>query len=131
MHRAVSNAGDVMDYLAQREMVTDLYYPGRHQNSNQAALFERYFDHGGAVITFRVDPSVNLVPRINDLHSTKMAPSFGSVDSLIEIPAFMSHWGKSRDELLLLGLDEHTVRLSVGIEPARFILDDLDKLTKC
>ena len=63
-----------------------------------------------------------------------MAPSFGSVDSLIEIPLYMSRGGKSvktdplRDPMQNLLLSESFCRLSVGCEPIKYLINDLQRL---
>ena len=55
-----------------------------HQND----CFHNYFRHGGS-ITFLVDQSVNVKESVGALNRS-MAPSFGSVDTLYEIPRYMS-----------------------------------------
>jgi cystathionine beta-lyase/cystathionine gamma-synthase len=84
--------------------------------------------HGGAVVTFEMNHNINLKKNISNLFSTKMAPSFGSVDSLIEIPIYMSHWGQSKEFVKSLKLNEYSVRLSVGNEPVEYIINDLKRL---
>ncbi|ROO32508.1 hypothetical protein SAHL_04935 [Salinisphaera orenii YIM 95161] len=123
--KGLENCLQVINFLEKSSAVVDIYYPGRNANRDQAELLERTQFHGGSVVTFRVEESVQLEDKFNRLNSTKMAPSFGSVDTLIEIPAYMSHWGKTLEELQELGLDFRTVRLSVGNEPVSYILDDL------
>jgi|GEM_PF-1014799 cystathionine beta-lyase/cystathionine gamma-synthase len=128
IERQVANARAVLSFLGGHDGVEAIYYPGRHANSGQSSLLLKSQYHGGSVLTFRTSPSVPTKRNIDGLLSTKMAPSFGSIDSLIEIPAIMSHWGKPPEELALMGIDEHLVRLSVGIEPLEFIAADLESL---
>jgi|SRR5690554_1041526 len=128
IERSLENVEQILDYLSQSPKVTKIYYPGRFENEHQKEIFDRSFNHGGAVITFRVDDKVSLKENMASLCSTKMAPSFGSVDSLIEIPKYMSHWGKSDEDVAKLGLDAYTVRYSVGNEPIKYLIDDLERL---
>ncbi len=128
MEKTISNMEQVLSFLDSNKYVLEIYYPGSYENKNQKELFEKTHYHGGGLVTFRVDKTIDLVANLEKLCSTKMAPSFGSVDSLIEIPAFMSHWGKSTDELEKLGLDDRIVRFSVGNEGIKFILADLEKV---
>lgn len=128
MQKTLENVESILEFLGKHHGIVEVYYPGRFSNRFDRELFEREHYHGGGVITFKAKANVDLVNNLRSLCSTKMAPSFGSVDTLVEIPMFMSHWGKSRAAVERLGLDAHTVRLSVGNEPAEFILDDISRL---
>lgn len=129
INNQVSNAERVLEHLNNNSSVREIYYPGKYENFSQSNLLEEMHFHGGSVITFRVAQSVRLEENIEKLLSTKMAPSFGSIDSLIEVPAYMSHWGKTNEQLRCLGLDYRTVRLSVGLEPVELLIDDIQQLT--
>ena len=128
MSKTLDNVQDILSFLSKSKSISRIYYPGDFANKRQQELYEREHYHGGGVITFRVDKRIPLEENLKALCSTKMAPSFGSVDSLVEIPMYMSHWGKPLREVRKLGLDERTVRFSVGNEPIQFILDDLGRL---
>jgi cystathionine gamma-synthase len=54
-----------------------------------------------------------------------IAPSLGGVETLIEQPALMSYFELSTDERLAVGIKENLVRLSVGVEDAQDLIDDL------
>ncbi len=129
IERQVGTAEAVLAHLETQPEVHRLFYPGRFENADQAALFAAYHDHGGAVISFvtGIDRHA-MMQRIGRMVSTKMAPSFGSVDSLIEVPSVMSHHGKSEGQLAAIGLEPNLVRLSIGCEPLETILSDLDIL---
>jgi len=128
MSTIVSSTAKAIDYLASHRRIVEYYYPGSGRNADQAELFSELYHNGAGVITFLVAEGVDLKGGLAKLHSTKMAPSFGSTDSLIERPATMSHAGKSSEELAHLGLSMNHVRLSVGMEPVEYILRDLDRL---
>lgn len=125
IEKTIDNVNQVLDFLSDRDEIVEIFYPGAYKNQFQQELFNRMHYHGGGVITFKVEESVDIKTNLSKLKSMKMAPSFGSVDSLIEIPKYMSHWGKPQDKLDILNLDSFTVRLSVGNEPISFIFDDL------
>ena len=93
-------------------------------------MFLNDYYHGGGVITIEVSENVNIRRNIENLRSIKMAPSFGSVDSLIEIPLYMSYWGNSDNDLQLLGISDRLVRISIGCEPIKYILSDIKRLLK-
>lgn len=128
LNKTLENMSRVLEFLDNSPVVENIYYPGQYENSAQSLLFESEHYHGAGVVTFRASGNVRLKQNLETLCSTKMAPSFGSVDSLVEIPMYMSHWGKSLEEVKKLGLDERTVRFSVGNEPIDYILNDLVRL---
>lgn len=129
--RQVKTTKYILEYLDQQKKVNKIYHPS-FNTGEQAEIFNRYYRHGGSVISFIVDIDVNLaLESIGSLHSIKMAPSFGSVDSLIEIPSVMSHYGKSNDELKAIGLEPNLVRLSIGCEPVDDLIKDIDSFLNC
>lgn len=106
-----------------------VFYPGRLANADQADVFAQNFSHGGALVSFLVGLPQEVAARhLGQLQHMKTAPSFGSVDSLIEMPALMSHFGKTPEARAAMGIQENLVRLSVGCEPIPMLLEDLRRL---
>jgi cystathionine beta-lyase/cystathionine gamma-synthase len=128
IERSLENVKYILEFLENDKAIKKIYYPGAFENSDQSELFTKMHYHGGAVVTFEMNHNINLKKNISNLFSTKMAPSFGSVDSLIEIPIYMSHWGQSKEFVKSLKLNEYSVRLSVGNEPVEYIINDLKRL---
>ncbi len=120
----------VTDFLTKKSSVSTVYYPGEHANSLDANDFNHCYYIGMGMISFELLPdySERLDSAMSNLHSIKLAPSFGSTDSLIERPSIMSHFGKSEDELRKLGISNSFIRFSVGMEPIDYILADLERL---
>jgi cystathionine gamma-synthase len=114
--RQVENTQEIVAWLNSR--VARIYYPR-----------SRFHRHGGAVVSFLGcgDP-IELTDRAALLKTIKMAPNFGSVDSLVEVCSTMSHFGKSPEELRASGIEPDLIRLSVGIEPVGQIIADLETL---
>lgn len=128
IEKSLANVEKILGFLENEPLVEKIYYPGRYQNTNQVTIFDKSHYHGGSVVTFEVNGDVSLERNIEAVCSIKMAPSFGSLDSLIEIPAYMSHWEKSEQELQKIGLNRRIIRLSIGMEPVEYLLNDLRKL---
>lgn len=128
MNKSLENTVKVLEYLKNNKLISRIFYPGQFENIDQETLFQKQHTHGGAVITFEIDPAIPIETNIENLHSTKMAPSFGSVDTLIEIPLYMSHWHDQEHARTELGLTRSIVRLSIGNEPLEAITADLDRL---
>ncbi len=53
------------------------------------------------------------------------AASLGGVESLISLPVLTSQWGLSPVELQAVGITEGTARLSIGLEEAKDLIEDL------
>ena len=80
----VENAQKILsDNLSKNKLVKRIFYPFAYEN---ATSIKSKFNHRGSVMSFEVMKNVNLEKNISKLRSIKMAPSFGSVDTLIEIP---------------------------------------------
>ena len=73
-------------------------------------------------------PVEDISEKLKGFKSIKIAPSFGSIDSLIEIPSIMSHYGKDDDYFRNIKLERNLIRLSVGCEPVDMLLTDLKML---
>jgi cystathionine beta-lyase/cystathionine gamma-synthase len=126
--RQVANATAVIKHLDGKDHVSALCHPSRGQGE-QAIIYEKYYRHGGSMISFVIDMDVDRVlSRLAQMHSVKMAPSFGAIDTLIEVPSVMSHYGTTPEQLRAMGLEPNLVRLSVGCEPVDDLVNDLDNL---
>jgi cystathionine gamma-lyase/homocysteine desulfhydrase len=62
---------------------------------------------------------------LNGVKLWSLAVSLGAVESIITLPASMTHLTYSREERERLGIDGKLVRLSVGLEDAEDLIDDL------
>ena len=119
------NALMVMEELSEFTSVEKIYYPGHYENIDQNQIAMDLYYHFGSMVTFTVDPKKTIQLNNQNLLSSKMAPSFGSTDTLIERPATMSHHGKNEKDLQEIGLTNNLIRLSVGLENPDYILADL------
>lgn len=123
--KMLQNTKSSLNLLRSIKSISKIWYPGEFQNNNQHERFAKYFKHGGAVITFETKlKSINLIKKMKTI---KMAPSFGSIDSLIEWPYYMSYYGQSKKLLKKLNISNKLVRLSVGCEETNLILSDIKK----
>lgn len=76
---------------------------------------------------FYVKGDVNFATKfLAALKVITFAESLGGVESLIELPALMTHGGIPPEHRKLLGITDNYIRLSVGIEDAEDILADID-----
>jgi cystathionine gamma-synthase len=122
MRRHCENASSVAAFLDRHPAVGRVLYPGlpSHPNHEVAARQMRYF--GGMVsFTCRDVEAAAAVARRTRLFT--LAESLGAVESLIEVPAVMTHAANAGSQL---EVDPSLVRLSVGVEDADDLVADLD-----
>jgi cystathionine gamma-synthase len=135
MERHVQNAGAVARYLAARDDVDRVLYPGLadgpHPHPN-AELAARQMRGGGGMISFVPKPGGRYDRTAREraiavCEATRiftLAESLGGVESLIEVPAVMTHASVAGSPL---AVPEALVRLSVGIEGAEDLIADLEQ----
>lgn len=133
MERHVRNAGEVARFLAGRSDVERVIYPGLAEGAHahpQASVALRQMRGGGGMISFvpraggRLDRSARdrAVAVCEGTRLFTLAESLGGVESLIEVPAVMTHASVAGSPL---EVPEALIRLSVGIESADDLIADL------
>ncbi|OGO29602.1 MAG: cystathionine gamma-synthase [Chloroflexi bacterium RBG_16_54_11] len=118
MERHAENAAAVADFLADHPKVKGVFYPF-HATHPQVELARRQMKLGGGMVSFTLKDGAAEAKRVAE--STRLfalAESLGGVESLIEVPAAMTHASVANSPL---AVRPDLVRLSVGIES----LDDL------
>jgi len=121
---AQRTAHTICDWLLTREEIEEVFYPGLEEGL-QTEMHERQSSGSGAILSFRLDPSVKVEKFLYALNIWTVAVSLGAVESIITQPARMTHATYPEDEKRRLGIDERLIRLSVGIEAASDLIDDL------
>jgi cystathionine gamma-synthase len=122
MDRHAQNAARVAEYLATHPKVAQVIYPF-HISHPQAELARRQMRSGGGMVSFTVKGGVSEAIRVAE--STRLfalAESLGGVESLIELPAAMTHASTASSPI---AIDPSLVRLSVGLENVDDVLADL------
>ena len=85
-------------------------------------------DFGGMLSFELKDNSVEAAMKVlTSTHLFSLAESLGGVESLINHPASMTHASIPREERLKNGLSDSLIRLSIGIEDAEDLIEDLNK----
>ena len=125
--RACRNAAIIADYLAGHASVVRVFYPGL-PDSPAHQLAAAQMSDNGAVVSFDIRGGGPAAERfINALKMWYLATSLGGVESTVSYPVLSSHSSAPRRELKLLGVSPATIRLSVGIEDAVDLVDDLEQ----
>jgi cystathionine gamma-lyase len=126
MKRHEENAIKIANWLQANSKAENVLYPGLESHP-QHSLAKSQMDGFGAMITFTLKGDIETVKRFVDaIELFLFAESLGGVESLICHPATMSHavMGKAAREKV--GISDTTIRLSVGIEDATDLIDDLN-----
>jgi len=121
------NARLVADFLSEHPKVARVFYPGLPGNP-QRELAQRQASGFGGMISFEVKgglESARLVVERTRLFT--LAESFGGVESLIELPAAMTHASIPAETRRARGVADGLVRVSVGLEDVADLISDLDR----
>ncbi|KFI94181.1 Cys/Met metabolism PLP-dependent enzyme [Bifidobacterium saguini DSM 23967] len=124
MDRQQENALAVGRYLLAHPLVKSVHYPGLPGAGDQR-LAAKGLKGAGGVLSFEVVPGVDPADLLNNLHVFRLAVSLGAVESLAELPCRMTHFELPREERLKVGITDELVRLSLGIEDAADLIEDL------
>jgi cystathionine gamma-lyase len=125
MERHCANARQLAGWLAEQPQVQRVYYPGLPSHPSHAIAQRQMRDFGG-MISVSIKGGKEAALRL--LTRTKLfslAESLGGVESLIGHPATMTHASIPADIRQARGIDDGLVRLSVGIEDAEDLQEDL------
>ena len=126
MQRHCENGAAIALYLRSHPKVEKVYWPGFEDNIGYPIAKKQMRDFGGMISFTLKDESIEAANKV--LSSTKLfslAESLGGVESLINHPASMTHASIPREERIKNGLADGLIRLSVGIEDAEDLIEDL------
>ncbi|WP_429971597.1 trans-sulfuration enzyme family protein [Fructilactobacillus sp. Tb1] len=127
LDRHIQNAQKVLEYLDTKGSdIEKIYYPGRAGNASDEVAKKELNGYGG-VITFQLKDHVDAKKFVNSCQLIWLAVSLGSVESLIELPYFMTHAELPVEERQKVGITPQLVRLSVGLEDPEDLIADLEQ----
>lgn len=125
MERHCNNAQKVAEFLAQHEKIEQVYYPGLKSHPGNKFIGTQMKAAGG-VIAFELKGTLEMGAQfINATKLCTLAVSLGDAETLIQHPASMTHSPYTPEERLAAGISDGLVRISVGLEEADDIIDDL------
>ncbi|HUJ15055.1 MAG TPA: PLP-dependent aspartate aminotransferase family protein [Thermoanaerobaculia bacterium] len=108
VERQCANARQIVEFLREQERVRRIYYPGF-----------------GAIVSFDIDGDA--VDFARSLELWTLAESLGSVKSLFCHPATMTHASMDAEVRKKVGIGDGLIRLSVGLEDVRDLIEDLEQ----
>lgn len=122
MERHASNAARIAEYLADHPKVARLWYPF-HASHPHVQVARRQMRSGGGMVSFVLKGGAEAARRAAErTRLFTLAESLGGVESLIEVPAAMTHASTAGSPL---EVDPGLIRLSVGLENVEDLIEDL------
>ncbi|MCR5544399.1 MAG: PLP-dependent aspartate aminotransferase family protein [Eubacterium sp.] len=129
MDRHVANAKRIAEWLVESGYVEKVYYPGLKTDPGYE-IQKKQADGPGAMISFTLKKDYDYKKFFKSLKMVTLAESLGGVESLVCHPASMTHAAIPRDIREAVGITDELIRLSVGIEDAEDIINDIENAIK-
>jgi cystathionine gamma-synthase len=123
MERHCANARAVAEFLSAHPRVTTVLWPGLADHPGHEIAARQMRDFGG-MVSFLVETEEEAVELVSHTELWTLAESLGSVESLIEHPARMTHASTAAGPF---AAPQNLVRLSVGLEAADDLVADLER----
>jgi len=126
VERACKNAERIAEALRGNDKVANVYYPGFSEHSGHEVA-KKQMRHFGGMVSFdlQTDEFEAAKRVLSNTQLFTLAESLGGVESLIGHPASMTHGSIPREKRLAVGLTDSLIRLSVGVEDAEDLVEDL------
>lgn len=126
MERHCLNGKKIAEFLKDHPKVGKVYWPGFADHPNHEIAKKQMKDFGGMLsFTLKDDSIEKAVKLMESVELFSLAESLGGVESLINHPASMTHASIPKEERLKSGLVDSLIRLSIGVEDAEDLLEDL------
>ena len=120
------NGRAVADYLNRHKKVERVYYPGLPDHP-QHELARRQMSGFGSMLSFETGSLKNANKMLRKVRVCSLGESLGGVETLISHPATMTHAALGEKGRKAIGITDGMVRISVGIEDAADIIEDLEQ----
>lgn len=126
MERHCQNGKTVAFYLRNHPKVDKVFWPGFESHPNYDVASKQMKNFGGMIsFTLKGNKKEDAIKVLENLKYFVLAESLGGVESLCGHPATMTHASIPREEREKVGLSDSLIRLSVGIEDAEDLVNDI------
>ncbi|CAN5601327.1 cystathionine gamma-synthase [soil metagenome] len=128
MQRHSENGRKVAEFLQANKNVDKVFWPGLEAHPNHQIAKKQMRDFGGMIsFSLKKDSLEDAIAVLEKFKLFVVAESLGGVESLCGHPASMTHASIPKVEREKVGLKDSLIRLSVGIEDAEDLLEDLEQ----
>ncbi|CEA01445.1 Cystathionine gamma-lyase [Metalysinibacillus saudimassiliensis] len=124
MEEIEHNANKLAAFLVAHPKVEKVYYPGLSSHKGHT-IHEAQASGFGGIISFTVATEEQALALLQRTKFFTLAESLGAVESLISLPAKMTHASIPRERRLALGIEDELIRISVGLEDIEDLIEDL------
>ncbi|MDR1025501.1 MAG: PLP-dependent aspartate aminotransferase family protein [Treponema sp.] len=124
MEKHEKNALKIAHWLREQPEVEAVFYPGFEDHPQHALSLKQTRGFGG-MISFYLKDAALAPPLLKNVSLILFAESLGGVESLITYPLVQTHGAIPEAMRLAAGINDRLIRLSVGIEEADDIIEDL------
>ena len=125
MERHCANALEIARWLEEQPQVESVSYPGLRSHAQHDLARTQMRGFGGMVAIVLKTDLAGTRRFLENTHLFSLAESLGGVESLVNHPALMTHASVPKEQREALGVTDSLVRLSVGVEDVRDLIDDL------
>lgn len=119
-----ANAQKIAEFLETSKAVSKVYYPGLSSHQGHEIAKKQMSAFGG-MISFELTDEKAVKDFVENLSYFTLAESLGGVESLIEVPAVMTHASIPKELREEIGIKDGLIRLSVGVEAIEDLLTDI------
>jgi len=127
MERHEANARQITNFLVNHPKVKKVYYPGLSSHPGYEIAKKQMRGFGG-MISFEIKGGLGEAKKVCETAKIfSLAESLGGVESLIEHPALMTHASIPKEVREEKGIKDSLVRISVGIEDVKDLIEDLEQ----
>ncbi|MEN8701091.1 bifunctional cystathionine gamma-lyase/homocysteine desulfhydrase [Bacillus infantis] len=124
MEETEENTKAIVEFLQGHPAVSKVYYPGIESHPNHEVAKKQAQGFGG-MVSFDVGSEENADSLLSKVKYFTLAESLGAVESLISVPARMTHASIPAERRAELGITDGLVRISVGLEDSEDLIEDL------
>jgi cystathionine beta-lyase/cystathionine gamma-synthase len=124
------NALTVAQFLEGHPGIERVYYPGLASHPDHAIAKGQMTGFGGMVTIDVKGGKAGAYRTFDKLKVIKRAASLGGVESICSLPILTSQYGLTDEELVKAGVSKGMIRISIGLEDAADLIDDLDQALK-
>lgn len=126
MEKSQANAIKIASWLLAHPRVRAVHYPGLESHPDKRTC-EKQASGYGAMISFVVDSEATAHRTLEKIRLIQFAESLGGVETLMTYPMTQTHADVPKEQREARGINETLLRISVGIENAEDIIDDLSQ----
>ena len=126
MERHCANALEIARWLEEQPKIASVSYPGLKSHPQHDLARQQMRGFGGMVTIVLKTDLAGTRRFLENTHLFSLAESLGGVESLINHPAIMTHGSIPPEQRTELGITDSLVRLSVGVESVRDLINDLE-----